>query len=1141
MDAVELGRQAAAELHLQAVGKGLDPWQPYAFVVAVAQQLRGLDVERALSGATLLNRARATFIAADRLILHENAGTSFEQAFLVAHEIGHEMLGDDSEAEHPPSIDPARSSEPSPVGLDRVIDYSRRQRREVQMDLFARELLLPRSVARQLHLEGNMTASAIAERLVAPFDVVAQQLFDALLLPPIVPETAEEKPQRPLNDLQAAAAMHRGDAYLLEAGPGTGKTQTLSGRVERLIEEGADPRRILLLTFSNKAAAEMAERISLKHKDSAAAMWIGTFHAFGLDIIRRFHVELALPKDPHMMDRTEAVELLEEEFPRLGLTHYRNFYDPTQIIADILAAISRAKDEVVDAGEYLALAAAMHQKATVADDGSEAATEARELAECALEVARVYEAYEELKRQQHRVDFGDLVLMPVQLLEANAAIRGHLQAQYDHVLVDEYQDVNRSSVRLLEAIRPDGRNLWAVGDAKQSIYRFRGASSFNMARFGKEDFAGGLRGRLQQNYRSVTEVVTAFSAFAAGMKVGGMGSDLDADRGPSGHNPEIRTVDRAPQQTAALADTIEEMRAAGHRYCQQAVLCTGNEKLSDLGQALERLGVPVLFLGSLFERPEIKDLFALLTVLTDRRAMGLVRVACWPEFSMTMSDVAAVLDYLRSADRSPGEWLQAPQEIAGLSEEGHAAVAALANALRSFSQSASPWHVLSTLLLDRTRYAARIAQSDGVADRTRGIAIWQLMNFIRGQPGGRGLPIVRLLDRVRRLVRLGDERDLRQLPTAAQGIDAVRLMTIHGAKGLEFEVVHIPGMNGDTLPRTPRPPACPPPDGMVKGGNGTAVEIFNEGQAEEQGCLFYVALSRARDRLFIYAPTQKANGHRRALSSFLDRLGAGVIREHVAPVRSLLAAPEAADIELAVHGELKFSAAQIALYESCPRRFFYTHILQIGGRRTVTPFMQMHDALRTVFQTVIASEVPVVGEVLDQAVDEALSAHGLSENGYLADYRAFATALISYFASIREGHTTEAPTELRLTIEGEQITIRPDDVLVGPGGARRLRRVQTGHRRSDEDEDVGAAAFVLAAQEAFPDAIAELVHLSDRRVTPIELSPRQLKGRRDKLSQFLKEIRRGRFPAKASAWTCPSCPAFFVCGATPGGVLERKF
>ena len=146
------------------------------------------------------------------------------------------------------------------------MDYGLRQRREVQMDLFAREFLLPRAVVRKLHLEENLSATAIAERLGAPFEVVAQQLFDALLLPPIEMKSEKEAIERPLNKLQSDAATHRGVAFLLEAGRGTGKTQTLASRVEGLLADGVDPRRILLLTFSNKAAGEMAERIARKNK-----------------------------------------------------------------------------------------------------------------------------------------------------------------------------------------------------------------------------------------------------------------------------------------------------------------------------------------------------------------------------------------------------------------------------------------------------------------------------------------------------------------------------------------------------------------------------------------------------------------------------------------------------------------------------------------------------------------------------------------------------------------------------------------------------------------------------------------------------------------------------------------------------------
>ncbi|RKH97266.1 ImmA/IrrE family metallo-endopeptidase [Corallococcus sp. AB030] len=1132
MDRVELGRQTATTLHLKAVANGLDPWKPYEFAVAEARR-RGLDVEPTAVGSALLNGGRAAFIPRDRLILHENAGSSFEQAFLIAHELGHVELGDDIEAEPANTIDPARPAEPSPIGAERVVDYGRRQRREVQMDLFAREFLLPRPVARKLHLEDNLQVTDIAERLGAPLDVVAQQLFDALLLPSISPGAMTSGVEHPLNSLQASAADHRGIAYLLEAGPGTGKTQTLTGRVERLLTEGIDPRTILLLTFSNKAAHEMAYRIAQKHKDSAAAMWIGTFHSFGLDLIHRFHAELGLPKEPRMIDRVEAVELLEREFPRLDLRHYRNLYDPTQIISDALAAISRAKDEVVDETRYLQLAEAMLFNAR--DD------ETIRAAEKAIEVARIYAAYETLKRQEHRIDFGDLVAMPARLLEGSPAIRTHLQEQYKHILVDEYQDVNRSSVRLLSALCGTGENLWCVGDAKQSIYRFRGASSFNMARFGTEDFTGGIRGRLKKNYRSTEEIVNAFSTFAVGMKTGGAVARLEADRGVSGNRLELRTVERSELQLAALADGIEEMRRAGHAYHNQAVLCTGNEMLSSMAQGLERLGVPVLFLGSLFERPEIKDLLSLLSLLTDPWAMGLTRVACWPEFSLSITDVAAVFDHLRDAKKEPGAWLRSLGAIPELSQVGRRSLEGLARTLCDFDQTSSPWTVLAHVLLSRTRIAARIADSSSISDRTRGIAIWQLMNFLRVQPPGPGLPIVRLLDRVRRLVRLGDDRDLRQLPAAAQGLDAVRLMTIHGAKGLEFPVIHVPSLNQGTMPRKPPSPPCPPPTGMVEGAQGNTDDSFDNSQAEEQECLFYVALSRARDRLVLYAPTKKSNGYTWTLSSFLGRLGGVLSQRQVSPTPGRVMAPETGEIKLDIRGRLSFSSRQIALYERCPRRFFYSHVLHVGGRRTMTAFMQMHEAVRTVVEAIIANgQIPADSE-LERELIAAFAAHGLAGHGYVDDFKALALAMLRYFISVRMGVMSETLPALRIAAGDDEIVVYADDVLVRPDGVRVFRRIQTGHFRSADTTDVGAAAFLLATQQVSPGAAVELVHLSDQTSRPLNLSPKELEKRRGKLVEFLQQIRKGYFPADSSPRSCPGCPAFFVCGPTPDGVLPREF
>lgn len=306
MEAGEVARQKATALHDAGFSRGDDPTHPYLFARAQVNHC-DIDVEPCQRGASILDGGRAKLIAARSMILHEDSGSEFDQALLVAHELGHAVLDDGKGHVVFDDIDPARSAEPPPVGVDSVVDYGRLQRREVQMDLFARELLLPRSFVRRLHVDDKLSATAIAHRFHAPFDVVAQQLLDALLLPAVEAKTGETRPPPTLNTLQGDAAKHRGGPYLLEAGPGTGKTQTLTARIEGLLADGVDPRRILVLTFSNKAAGELAERIGRKDAAAAAAMWIGTFHAFGLDLVRRFHNELGLPKDPRMMDRTEAV------------------------------------------------------------------------------------------------------------------------------------------------------------------------------------------------------------------------------------------------------------------------------------------------------------------------------------------------------------------------------------------------------------------------------------------------------------------------------------------------------------------------------------------------------------------------------------------------------------------------------------------------------------------------------------------------------------------------------------------------------------------------------------------------------------------------------------------------------------------
>jgi hypothetical protein len=481
-------------------------------------------------------------------------------------------------------------------------------------------------------------------------------------------------------------------------------------------------------------------------------------------------------------------------------------------------------------------------------------------------------------------------------------------------------------------------------------------------------------------------------------------------------------------------------------------------------------------------------------------------------------------------------------DIDGPSAAAPAALATLRAALEGFDAKSKPWIVLAKVLLDRTRIAAGISQSTDVAVRARGVAIWQFMNFVRVQPAAAGLPISRLLDRIRRLVLLADERDLRELPAAARSIDAVRLMTVHGSKGLEFPAVHIPGMNSDTLPRSPNQVrACAPPDKMVEGVPGTGIEVLKAGHVEEQECLFFVALSRARDRLMLYSPTKRSNGTARGRSTFIDRLGGAIEHRTVRPKLVLPAAADDAPIPVRFPAGLLLTDHKLALFQLCPRRFFYTHVLEVGGRRTETAFMQMHGAVRTIVEWLTGdpSAAPSAAE-LEMRLADAWDGQKLAGHGYSDDFKRVARQLLAAFVSSRDGFKRSAPGEMRLAVSGGEIVARPDEVLTKDGHLH-LRSVRTGHVLSDEMDAVATAVFTLAAQGAFPGCTVEYVHLSDNTVTPVDMSDKVLGNRRKTAGEMLAKIGSGAFPRKESPRSCPRCPAFFICGPVPSGTIEKKF
>ncbi len=1122
MDRIEAVRRRAARLHTERRSKGGDPIQPYSFALQEAEA-RDYEVRKLAPDHPQLKGGRALLQPRAKVILHEDTGNEFLNAFLVAHELGHDEFGGGIDVPPTVNIDPARSSAPASVGADRVVDYSNRARQEVQMDMFAREFLFPRSLAWSWHVEDNLGAKEISERLSAPYDMVAVQLFDALLLP-VLEETPDvASPPKPLNREQQFAADHDGKALLLKAGPGTGKTQTLVGRLSVLRDRAVQPESILLLTFSNKAAGEMTDRALRVWPEAAGAAWIGTFHSFGLDILRRFHDRVGLPADPRMIDTTEAIALLEDEFPRLRLKHFNELWDPTDTLRNILSAISRAKDEVVDNIRYRELAEQMMAVATTDEDIV--------AAEKCLEIAAVFDLYEELKAARGEVDFGDLVARPTMLLESDAEVRAELQRLYDHVLVDEYQDVNRASVRLLKALKPDGTNLWVVGDAKQSIYRFRGASSFNIDRFETEDFLGGASRPLSINYRSSQEICDTFKGFAqTRMAAAEPGFEAKAHKGSNGISPVFVSVDSKDREIDEIASRIRDACSETTSFRDQAVICKGNARLAEIAAGLEARGIPVLFLGPLFDRPEIKQALSLLSLVVDPRAMGLTCVASLLPFQLTIEDVSSCVEAVRSTEKPlPLDWRQTLSGLEALSDGGQISLARLIEAFGDFEPTSTAWRVITTIYLDRTRLAVEIAKEARSGNANPAIALWQFQNFLRSTlPKRSGYPIRDLLDHIRRLVILSDERDLRDLPDAAQSIDAVRIMTIHGSKGLEFKVLHLPTLTSRSIPLSAKQNrGLAPPDGMIEGAPFKGCDALTSGHDEEQQCLFFVALSRAEERLILYAYSKR--------SKFVDDIS-GDVPSEAAQSASAEGAISANGIKLEVDGIARISPSQLAAYEKCPRRFFFAHVLQVGGRRAESPLMHMHNAVQAVVDELTSrlNDEPSEAELV-AIMDTAWNNNGPVEHGYASEYRQISNELLQFFRLVRTGEKRCAPTPISLRFGEAEIVVSAHEE-VDAGSGRVLRRIKTGRKTTNSVESLDAAAFQLAAEG---HGEAEFVFLTGATQDRLTMSSTKLGNRKTKIAQAAIAILEGRFLPKRSD-RCARCAYFFICNEPPSGLLRKK-
>ncbi len=665
-----------------------------------------------------------------------------------------------------------------------------------------------------------------------------------------------------LNAPQREAAGHGGGPILVLAGAGSGKTRVITYRIAHLIGGGIPAKAICAVTFTNKAAAEMRERVGglLRDRKTASALTIGTFHALGLSILRAERKALGMPRGFAVYDQSDQMGALREALR--GVKDFNREGERRFDVKAILTRISLAKNAFVGPDDFEG----------ETGDPYDAIT------------ALVYPRYQDMLRACGAFDFDDLIVEPVRLFRRDSEVARRWAERFRFVMVDEFQDTNRAQLELVKQLVSDHGNLCVVGDDDQSIYSWRGADPTNILRFG-ELFPGAKIVKLEQNYRSTKTILAAANEVISN-NPRRHGKTLWSQL-PIGE-PIVHAVAATPEDEAKwVASQIHELRKDEFRFQDVAVLYRSNIQSKALEDELRQAAIPYVMYGGqqFFERKEVKDVLAYLRVAQNPRdELALRRIINYPARGIGATTVERLLAAAHARHATLWDALRAAVTGTGAlpgigvpllaDEEREPVDVAMTDSLRGATRNGiiELVHVVSEL-------AASLAEGEIVAATRTLIEDIRLYDDLRAASGS-GAAAQRRIDNVEGLMgslqRFADKHRgnpeikqalgeyLRMLSLESQdenkdtGGDKVVLATLHGAKGLEFPACFLIGLEEELLPhiRTLQPQVT---DVIIK-ANGS-VDVDHATDISEERRLCYVGITRAQRRLYLTrACTRVARG-----------------------------------------------------------------------------------------------------------------------------------------------------------------------------------------------------------------------------------------------------------------------------------------
>jgi DNA helicase-2/ATP-dependent DNA helicase PcrA len=747
-----------------------------------------------------------------------------------------------------------------------------------------------------------------------------------------------------LNQGQREAVTHDTGPLLIVAGAGTGKTTVITRRIAHLIAQGkARPEEILALTFTDKAAAEMEARVDELVPYGYADVEIATFHAFGDSLLRGHSLELGLRNDFKVLSRAEQVIFLRDRLFELPLARYRPLGDPTRHLQAIITLVSRCKDEDISSADYIACAKRLQEEAAAGPDDQEATDRAA----AQTELAAVYDAYHGLMLREGNIDFGDQIVLALRLLRARPHVLSFYQRRFKYVLVDEFQDTNYAQFELVKLLARRHQNVAVVADDDQSIYKWRGAAISNVLGF-LDHYAGARQIVLTENFRSHQGILDAAYRLIQHnnpdrLEVkSGIVKHLTAVRESPGPEARHWHFETATQEADQVAITIRDRVEQGTwKLNDIAILVRSNDDADPFLRSLNLRAIPWTFSGNagLYGRPEVRLLLAFL------------RAVAHPDDSVSLHYLASsdlygvpIVDLTRCATHADRKhrWLfdvlqgaETNPELAGeLSEEARHAIRHLVSDLVRYMELGREMptgELLYQFLVD-SGWLARMSKAATARDEAE---VQNISKFFRRiLDASKALKYDNIREFVKHLDALIDAGEDPAVAEADVETPAVRVLTVHKAKGLEFPVVFLVHLVQGRFPTPKRRDALELPVELVK-------DLLPSGDfhAQEERRLFYVGMTRARRELILTSARDYGGTRERKVSQFvlealdLPKDAARPFKGKAVEELERFAPPpmplDDALTPMTADEDLLLSHKQVDDYQTCPLKYRYVHLLRV--------------------------------------------------------------------------------------------------------------------------------------------------------------------------------------------------------------------